>query len=77
MSGQSSATAARPGSRLAERVFYADSEAGSRSYRQLTGDSRGGTASGRVALRGIDLLFDDLGLTLEQKREIALRAQRG
>src|SRR6266536_176178 len=28
-------------------------------------------------LRGIDLLFDDLGLTLEQKRDIALRAQRG
>jgi lantibiotic biosynthesis protein len=30
-----------------------------------------------VALRGIDLLFDDLGLTLDQKRAIARRARRG
>jgi thiopeptide-type bacteriocin biosynthesis protein len=30
-----------------------------------------------VALRGIDLLFDDLGLTLEQKRAVANRARRG
>ena len=61
---------------LAERVFYADSEAALAIVRQLTGDA-GAELRWRVALRGIDLLFDDLGLTLEQKRDIALRAQRG
>jgi thiopeptide-type bacteriocin biosynthesis protein len=30
-----------------------------------------------VALRGIDLLFDDLGLTLEQKRATTERARHG
>jgi thiopeptide-type bacteriocin biosynthesis protein len=61
---------------LAERVFYADSEAALAIVRQLTGDA-GAELRWRAALRGIDLLFDDLGLTLEQKREIAQRAQRG
>ena len=61
---------------LAERVFYADSEAALAIVRQLTGDA-GAELRWRVALRGIDLLFDDLGLTLEQKRDIALQAQRG
>jgi lantibiotic biosynthesis protein len=61
---------------LAERVFYADSEAALAIVRQLTGDA-GAELRWRAALRGIDLLFDDLGLTLEQKRDIAQRAQRG
>src|SRR5207302_1496851 len=61
---------------LAERVFHADSDAALAIVRQLTGDA-GADLRWRVALRGIDLLFDDLGLTLEQKRDIAQRAQRG
>ena len=61
---------------LAERVFHADSEAALAIVRQLTGDT-GAELRWRAALRGIDLLFDDLGLTLEQKRDIARRAQRG
>ncbi len=64
------------GTRLAERVFHADSEAVLATMRQLTGDA-GAELRWRVALRGIDLLFDDLGLTLEQKRAIAQQARRG
>lgn len=61
---------------LAERVFHADSDAVLAVVRQLTGDA-GAELRWRVALRGIDLLFDDLGLTLDQKRAIARRARRG
>jgi thiopeptide-type bacteriocin biosynthesis protein len=61
---------------LAERAFHADSEAVLAIVGQLTGDA-GAELRWRVALRGIDLLFDDLGLTLEQKRAIAGRARRG
>jgi thiopeptide-type bacteriocin biosynthesis protein len=64
------------GIRLAERAFHADSEAALAIVRQLAGDT-GAELRWRVALVGIDLLFRDLGLTLEQKRDIALRAQRG
>jgi lantibiotic biosynthesis protein len=64
------------GIRLAERVFHADSDAVLAAVRQLTGDA-GAELRWRVALRGIDLLFDDLGLTLDQKRAIARRARRG
>jgi thiopeptide-type bacteriocin biosynthesis protein len=64
------------GIRLAERVFHADSDAVLAIVRDLTGDV-GAELRWRVALRGVDLLFDDLGLTLEQKRDIAQRAQRG
>jgi lantibiotic biosynthesis protein len=64
------------GIRLAERVFHADSDAVLVIVRDLTGDA-GAELRWRVALRGVDLLFDDLGLTLEQKRDIARRAQRG
>src|SRR5581483_5860909 len=64
------------GIRLAERVFHADSDAVLAIVGELTGDA-GADLRWRVALRGVDLLFDDLGLTLEQKRDIALRAQRG
>jgi thiopeptide-type bacteriocin biosynthesis protein len=61
---------------LAERVFHADSDAVLAVARQLTGDA-GAELRWRVALRGVDLLFDDLGLTLDQKRAIARRARRG
>jgi thiopeptide-type bacteriocin biosynthesis protein len=64
------------GVRLAERVFHADSDAVLAVVGQLTGDA-GAELRWRVTLRGIDLLFDDLGLTLEQKRAIAQRARRG
>jgi thiopeptide-type bacteriocin biosynthesis protein len=64
------------GIRLAERVFHADSDAVLAVVRDLTGDA-GAELRWRVALRGVDLLFDDLGLTLEQKRDIAAAAQRG
>jgi lantibiotic biosynthesis protein len=65
-----------PGIRLAERIFHADSDAVLAIVRQLTGDA-GAELRWRAALRGIDLLFDDLGLTLDQKRAIARRARRG
>ena len=61
---------------LAERVFHADSDAVLAVVHQLTGDA-GAELRWRVALRGVDLLFDDLGLTLDQKRAIARRARRG
>jgi thiopeptide-type bacteriocin biosynthesis protein len=64
------------GIRLAERVFHADSDAVLAIVRDLTGDA-GAELRWRVALRGVDLLFDDLGLTLEQKRDIAAAAQHG
>jgi lantibiotic biosynthesis protein len=66
----------RAGIQLAERVFHADSDAVLAIVRQLTGDA-GAELRWRVALRGIDLLFDDLGLTLEQKRAIADQARHG
>ena len=64
------------GIRLAERAFHADSDAVLAIVRELTGDA-GAELRWRVALRGVDLLFDDLGLTLEQKLAIARRAQDG
>jgi len=64
------------GIRLGERVFHADSDAVLAAVGQLTGDA-GAELRWRVALRGIDLLFDDLGLTLDQKRAIARQARRG
>ena len=64
------------GIQLAERIFHADSDAVLAIVRLLTGDA-GAELRWRVALRGIDLLFDDLGLTLEQKRAIAGWARRG
>ncbi|MBV9093174.1 MAG: lantibiotic dehydratase [Streptosporangiaceae bacterium] len=61
---------------LAERAFHADSDAVLAIMRQLTGDA-GAELRWRVALRGIDLLFDDLGLTLEEKLAIARHARQG
>jgi lantibiotic biosynthesis protein len=61
---------------LAEHIFHADSDAVLAAVRQLTGDS-GAQLRWRVALLGIDLLFDDLGLTLQQKLSIAQLARHG
>ena len=61
---------------LAERVFHADSDAVLAIVRVLTGDA-GAELRWRVALRGVDLLFDDLGLTLEQKLATARQARQG
>ncbi len=64
------------GIELAERIFHADSEATLAILRLLPGET-GAELRWQVALRGIDLLFDDLGLRFPQKREIARRARRG
>jgi lantibiotic biosynthesis protein len=64
------------GIELAEQVFAADSEAVLTIMGQLTGDA-GLDLRWRLAMCGIDLLFDDLGLTLEEKRSVARRAREG
>jgi thiopeptide-type bacteriocin biosynthesis protein len=61
---------------LAERIFAADSDAALAVVRDLPGD-RGAELRWRVALRGIDLLFDDLGLPLDERRAVARRAREG
>ncbi|MDP8931684.1 MAG: lantibiotic dehydratase [Actinomycetota bacterium] len=58
------------GIELAEEIFKADSDAVLAILGSLSGDEGLGLRW-RLALRGIDLLFDDLGLTLEEKRSIA------
>lgn len=60
----------------AERIFHADSQAVIAIMSQLPGDA-GADMRWRMALRGIDELFDDFGLTLAQKREIARRCRHG
>jgi len=60
----------------AERVFHADSEAVVAIMRELPGDADT-DLRWRLALRGIDQLFRDLGLTLAQRRAIAGRARQG
>jgi thiopeptide-type bacteriocin biosynthesis protein len=64
------------GVELAERVFAADSEAALAIIGPLFGDL-GLDLRWRLAMRGMDLLFDDLGLTLEEKRSVARRAREG
>jgi thiopeptide-type bacteriocin biosynthesis protein len=64
------------GIELAEQVFAADSEAVLTIMGQLWGDA-GLDLRWRLAMCGIDLLFDDLGLTLEEKRSVARRAREG
>jgi thiopeptide-type bacteriocin biosynthesis protein len=64
------------GIELAERLFHADSRAVVAIVRQLSGDV-GADARWRVALRGVDMLFDDLGLDFERKRELARRYRDG
>jgi thiopeptide-type bacteriocin biosynthesis protein len=60
----------------AERIFHADSHAVISIMSQLPGDA-GADLRWRMALLGIDQLFDDFGLTLPQKREIARRCRQG
>jgi thiopeptide-type bacteriocin biosynthesis protein len=62
------------GMELAERIFHADSEAVLTILGPLSGDT-GLDLRWRLALRGMDLLFDDLGLTLQEKWALA-RAER-
>jgi thiopeptide-type bacteriocin biosynthesis protein len=64
------------GVELAEQVFAADSEAVLTIMGSLCGDA-GLDLRWRLALRGMDLLFDDLGLALEEKRFVARRAREG
>jgi thiopeptide-type bacteriocin biosynthesis protein len=64
------------GIELAEQVFAADSEAVLTIMGPLSGDA-GLDLRWRLAMCGIDLLFDDLGLTLEEKRSVARRARAG
>jgi thiopeptide-type bacteriocin biosynthesis protein len=64
------------GVELAEQVFAADSEAVLTIMGPLWGDA-GLDLRWRLAMRGMDLLFDDFGLTLEEKRSVARRARQG
>src|SRR5215217_3652376 len=64
------------GIELAEHVFAADSEAVLTIIGSLSGDA-GLDLRWRVAMCGIDLLFADLGLTLDEKRSVARRAREG
>jgi thiopeptide-type bacteriocin biosynthesis protein len=64
------------GIELAEQVFAADSEAVLTILGPLWGDA-GLDLRWRLAMCGIDLLFEDLGLTLQEKRSAARRAREG
>jgi thiopeptide-type bacteriocin biosynthesis protein len=64
------------GVELAEQVFAADSDAVLAIMEPLSGDA-GLDLRWRLAIRGVDLLFDDLGLTPEEKRSVARRAREG
>jgi lantibiotic biosynthesis protein len=62
------------GIELAEQLFAADSEAVVTILGSLSGDA-GLDLRWRLAMAGIDLLFEDLGLRLEEKRFLARRAR--
>jgi thiopeptide-type bacteriocin biosynthesis protein len=64
------------GIELAEQLFAADSEAVLTILGSLSGDA-GLDLRWRLAMAGVDLLFEDLGLTLEEKRSVARRAREG
>jgi thiopeptide-type bacteriocin biosynthesis protein len=64
------------GIELAEQVFAADSDVVLTIMEPLWGDA-GLDLRWRLALRGIDLLFDDLGLTLPEKRSVTRGAREG
>jgi thiopeptide-type bacteriocin biosynthesis protein len=64
------------GIELAEHVFAADSEAVLTIVGGLSGDA-GLDLRWRLAMCGIDLLFEDLGLALEEKRSVSRRARDG
>ena len=54
---------------LSERIFHADSEAVSAIIAMLSGDE-GADVRWPLALRGVDMLLSDLGLSLDIKREV-------
>lgn len=64
------------GMALAERFFHADSEAVAAIVERLTGDA-GADARWRLALRGIDLLLDDLGFTFTEKYTVIKQVREG
>jgi thiopeptide-type bacteriocin biosynthesis protein len=64
------------GVELAEQVFTADSEAVLAVLGSLSGDA-GLDLRWRLAMCGIDLLFEDLGLTLEERRTLTRRQREG
>jgi thiopeptide-type bacteriocin biosynthesis protein len=64
------------GVELAEQLFAADSDAVLSILRGLSGDA-GLDLRWRLAIAGMDLLFEDLGLTLEEKRTLARRQREG
>jgi thiopeptide-type bacteriocin biosynthesis protein len=57
-----------------EKVFQLDSEAALRLVKAFPGDE-GADARWRMALRGMDALFQDLGFDLEQRFKLATRAR--
>lgn len=61
---------------LAERVFQADSEAVLAIVERLEGDA-GAEWRWRLALRGVDLLLDDLGCSLDDKLAVVGPARAG
>jgi class I lanthipeptide synthase len=64
------------GIELAEEVFAADSEAVITIMGPLSGDA-GLDLRWRLAMCGIDMLFEDLGLTLQEKRSAVQRMRDG
>jgi lantibiotic biosynthesis protein len=64
------------GIELAEEVFAADSEAVLSIMAPLSGDA-GLDLRWRLAMCGIDLLFEDLGFSLEEKRSAVQRLRNG
>lgn len=68
----------REATELAERVFAADSEAVATIVETYVGDD-GADLTWRLALRGIDRLLDDLGLSFDDKRKVVtdMRDQLG
>jgi lantibiotic biosynthesis protein len=64
------------GIELAEQLFAADSEAVLTILESFSGDA-GLEVRWRLAMAGMDLLFEDLGLTLEEKRLLARRQREG
>jgi thiopeptide-type bacteriocin biosynthesis protein len=64
------------GIELAEQVFAADSEAVLTMVSELSGDA-GLDLRWRLAMCGIDLLFEDLGLALDEKWSLMRRAREG
>src|SRR6185503_1574212 len=64
------------GIELAERLFWADSACAIDILGMLSGDA-GNDARWRLALRGIDQLFDDLGFDLALRLAVMRRARDG